>query len=313
MSIIKKNKDTDYSKQFTTKPESNNTYQPKDKGLISKVKWFEESYQPKGWSNFNLPGYWKDQGVKDVNGVVWFRKEIEIPASMTGVDAKLYMGRIVDADEIYVNGIKVGNITYQYPPRRYTIPKNVLKTGKNVITIRVTNYGGKGGFVPDKPYNLVANNQTIDLKGDWQYKVGEVFIPSTDNSSTYNQFWSQNQPTSLYNAMVAPVKNQKIKGILWYQGESNVWNPKPYYNYLPALIKDYRNQFNQGELPFLYVQLANFQDVDYLPTESNWAELRDAQFSALCVPNTAMTVATDLGEWNDICLLYTSPSPRDRG
>ncbi|AOW20563.1 sialate O-acetylesterase [Urechidicola croceus] len=299
LSIIQKNKDNQYTKQFTIKPESNNSYKPKDKGLIGDLKWYEENYQPKGWSNFNLPGYWEDQGVKDVNGVVWFRKEIDIPASMIGVDAKLYMGRIVDADEVYVNGTKVGGITYQYPPRRYSVPKGILKIGKNIITVRVTNYGGKGGFVPDKPYNLVANNQTIDLKGVWQYKVGEVFVPSI-NTSTYNQFWSQNQPTSLYNAMVAPIKNQKIKGILWYQGESNVSNPKPYYNYLPALIKDYRNQFNQGELPFLYVQLANFQDVDYLPTESNWAELRDAQFNALSIPNTAMTVATDLGEWNDI-------------
>ncbi|SNR58970.1 sialate O-acetylesterase [Lutibacter flavus] len=300
LETIKKNKDTGYTKTFTTRPVSNNNAKPQDKGSIGPIKWYEESYVPKGWNNFNIPGYWEDQGVKNLNGVVWFRKEIEIPESMIGEKAKLFMGRIVDADIVYVNGTKVGNITYQYPPRRYTVPSGVLKKGKNVITVRVTNYGGKGGFVPDKPYNLIANGETIDLEGDWKYKVGEVFVPNTGDGNGFNQFWSQNQPTSLYNAMVAPVLNQKIKGILWYQGESNTGNPKPYEGYLKALIKDWRQQLNQRELPFLYVQLANFQDVDYLPTESNWAELRDAQFQALSIPNTAMAVTTDLGEWNDI-------------
>ena len=302
LETIQINKNIEYTKQFTTRPTTTNTTSKiEDKGLSGKIKWYEENYEPKGWTNFYIPGYWEDQGVKNLNGVVWFRKEIDIPKSMVGEDVKIFMGTIVDADEVYFNGTKIGNITYKYPPRRYTISKDLVKIGKNIITIRVTNYGGKGGFVSDKNYSLVAKEKTIDLKGTWQYKVGEVFKPTNNsNKSSYNQFWSQNQPTSLYNAMVAPIINQKIKGILWYQGESNVWNPKPYYKYLPALIKDYRNKFNQGDLPFLYVQLANFQDVDYSPTESNWAELRDAQLSALTVPNTAMTVTTDLGEWNDI-------------
>jgi sialate O-acetylesterase len=216
---------------------------------------------------------------------------------MTGMHAKLMMGRIVDADVVYINGEKVGNITYQYPPRRYEIPAGVLKPGKNIIVIRVTNNSGKGGFVPDKPYFIAANNQEIDLKGTWQYKVGEVFEPIQLTGPTFS---AQNQPTSLYNAMVAPLVNQKIKGILWYQGETNAWVPEPYKKLLPALIGDWRNKWNDENLPFLYVQLANFMDVDYLPTESSWAELRYAQFLALSVPNTAMTVAIDLGEWNDI-------------
>ena len=301
MKPSKKNKDKEYTKKFTTRPPFSNNKEPEDKGEIEPVKWYDNSYVPKGWHNYTIPGFWEDQGLKDLNGVVWFRKEIDVPESMTGVEAKLFMGRIVDADVAYVNGTKVGNITYQYPPRRYVVPKGILKKGKNVITVRVTNNGGKGGFVIDKPYNLVANNQTIDLKGTWQYKVGEVFKPFKGRSqNSYNQFWSQNQPSSLYNAMIAPLTNMKTKGFLWYQGESNSGNPKPYRKYLPALIKDYRNQFNQGELPFLYVQLPNFNDIDYLPTESNWAEMRDAQLNSLSVPNTAMAVAIDLGEWNDI-------------
>ena len=100
--------------------------------------------------------------------------------------------------------------------------------------------------------------------------------------------------------MTAPLVNYAAKGFLWYQGESNAGNPQPYYRLLPALIRDGRQQWGQGDLPFLYVQLANFMEMNYLPLESNWAVLRDAQFKALAVPNTGMAVAIDLGEWNDI-------------
>lgn len=268
-----------------------------DRGLMEDPKWYENNYVPKHWYNINVPGYWEDQGVRNLNGVVWYRRVIDVPKSMTGVPAKLFMGRIVDADFVYINGEQVGNITYQYPPRRYNIPTGVLKAGKNTIVIRVLNYGGKGGFVPDKPYYLTANNEEIDLKGTWQYKVGDVFKPAVRNVQSFSE---QNQPTALYNAMVAPVTDQKIKGILWYQGETNAWNPEPYESYMEALIKDWRTKWQNIDLPFLYVQLANFMEVDYLPVESKWAELRFAQFQALSVQNTAMAVTIDLGEWNDI-------------
>ncbi|MEJ7677123.1 MAG: sialate O-acetylesterase [Segetibacter sp.] len=111
---------------------------------------------------------------------------------------------------------------------------------------------------------------------------------------------SQNQPTALFNAMVAPVINYTVKGILWYQGESNISNASKYGKLLPALIIDWRLQWKQGDIPFIYVQLPNFQDVQYLPSESDWAVLREAQLKTLSVPNTGMAVAIDLGEWNDI-------------
>ncbi len=152
--------------------------------------------------------------------------------------------------------------------------------------------------MPDKPYYMTANNLEIDLKGTWQYKVGEVYEPKSFEGGF--AFSAQNQPTALYNAMIAPLINQKIKGFLWYQGESNAGNPEPYKKFLPALINDWRMKWQDENLPFLYVQLANFMDVDYLPTESQWAELRYAQLLALSVPNTAMAVTIDLGEWNDI-------------
>lgn len=295
---IEKNKDTAYVASFKRTKNKPEKIQLADKGLIESPKWFENSYQPKGWHTINIPGYWEDQGIRNLDGVVWYRKDIELPESMTNTQAKLFLGRIVDADFVYVNGKEVGNITYQYPPRRYVIPSGILKPGKNTIVIRVINNSGKGGFVPDKPYFLQANNQEIDLKGTWQYKVGEVYEPVKGSGNS--GFSAQNQPTTLYNAMTAPLVNQKIKGILWYQGESNSGNPKPYNKLLPALITDWRIKWNDVNLPFLFVQLANFMEVDYLPTESSWAELRFAQFKSLSVPNTAMAVSIDLGEWNDI-------------
>ncbi|HEY1113908.1 MAG TPA: sialate O-acetylesterase [Chitinophagaceae bacterium] len=299
---LQKNKDTTYvnglARAAQAASNSNRPNKVSDKGLTGPKAWYDTAYTPKGWRTINIPGYWEDQGIRNLNGVVWYRREIEVPASMTGKPALIKMGRIVDADVLYLNGVQVGATTYQYPQRRYQLAAGQLKPGKNILTIKVTNYSGKGGFVPDKPYYLEAGGQTIDLKGDWQYKVGEAFVPQIGN--TVAALSAIHQPSALYNAMVAPVVNYTIKGVLWYQGESNAGRPEEYAKLLPAFIKDWRQQWGLGALPFLYVQLPNFMEVDYLPAESNWAQMREAQMNALSVPNTAMAVAIDLGEWNDI-------------
>ena len=152
--------------------------------------------------------------------------------------------------------------------------------------------------MPDKPYFMTTGSDTVDLKGTWQYKVGAVF-PGGQGAGTA-RLVHQNQPTALYNAMVAPVLPLKVKGFVWYQGESNTGNPEPYNALLPALIKDWRARWKDDRLPFLVAQLPNFQDIDFTPAESNIALLREAQNKALTLPNTAVAVTIDLGEWNDI-------------
>lgn len=302
MQTIQTNQDTAYVNSVNRKAsevqKSIAESRPEDKGMAGNVKWFDPAFTPQNWQTINIPGYWEDQGIRDLNGVVWYRRAIEVPASMTGAPAKIAMGRIIDADEVYINGKLVGNKTYQYPQRRYDVPAGLLKPGENIIMVRVINYGGKGGFVPDKPYYLAAAGDTLDLKGSWQYKVGAVYPPVSFSGG--GGIAAQNQPTALYNGMIAPLTNFPIKGILWYQGESNAGNPEAYKKLLPALIADWRSQFNQKDLPFLYAQLPNFMEVNYLPSESNWAGLRQAQSEALKVPHTAMAVTIDLGEWNDI-------------
>jgi len=265
-----------------------------DKGLHDTKPWYDTTYDASGWQTMPLPGYWADHGLKGINGVVWFRKEINVPIEMTGKPAKLLLGRIVDADIVYVDGVQSGTTGYQYPPRRYELPAGLLKPGKNIIVVRVINNSGRGGFVLDKPYTLTANGQTIDLKGDWQFKLGASTEPL--GSSTFFQY----KPEGLYNSMIAPLLNYRIKGVIWYQGEANTFNPPAYSKLFPALINDWRKHWHQGNFPFLYVQLANFMEAKDQPSESNWAALRDVQRRTLSVPGTGMAVIDDIGEWNDI-------------
>ena len=294
---IQKNKDTAYINSLNRRSFANFPgAKQEDKGLAG--KWYDTSYLPKGWHIINVPGYWEDQGVKDLDGIVWYRKEIEVPKSMINISARLFLGRIVDADNVYINGVQIGNTTYMYPQRRYTVPAGILKEGKNIIVVKVQNNAGKGGFVPDKPYYLFSGKDTIDLKGYWQYKVGAVYPPARGfGGGGVN---AQNQPAALYNAMIAPVTNFSCKGFLWYQGESNTGRAKEYEKLQAALINDWRNKWKEPDAAFLFVQLPGFMDMNYLPSESQWAELREAQLHSLSVNNTAMAVAIDLGEWNDI-------------
>ena len=294
---IEKNKDTAYINGFSRRRPD--MIKPADKGLAGTTPWYGTAYIPKGWRPIAVPGYWEDQGLRNLDGVVWYRREIDVPASMTGRPAKVFLGRIVNSDELYINGKEVGNTTYEYPQRRYAIPEGLLKPGKNLFVVRVTNSFGKGGFVPDKPYCLIAGNDTVDLKGYWEYKVGEAFVPRQGTGGGVG-FSAQDAPTALYNAMIAPLIHYTIKGFTWYQGEANTSRANEYAKLLPAMIADWRSKWKEGDIPFLYVQLPGFGDYNYFPAESGWAELRESQLRSLSVSHTGMVVAIDLGEWNDI-------------
>jgi sialate O-acetylesterase len=267
----------------------------KDEGYNNLRKpFYDPSINTSTWTTIKIPGYLSSTKLGAVNGVVWFRREFRLPASSAGHRARLNLGRIVDADSVYINGVVVGTTSYQYPPRWYEIPAQVLKAGKNTIVVRVISNSGDGGFVPDKPYELTVDGQTIDLQGTWRYHLGATMEPLA--SQTFVRW----KPLGLYNAMINPLLNYRIKGVIWYQGESNTGRSAEYKELFPALIQDWRSHWNQGDFPFLFVQLANFMEPKSEPSESDWALLREAQLKTLSVPNTGMAVTIDIGEWNDI-------------
>lgn len=272
-----------------------NQLRKKDQGYQKMGQtWHDPFLDTEDWETMNIPGYWASTGLGAVNGVVWFKKVVDVPATMVEKPVKLLLGRIVDADSVFVNGTFVGTTSYQYPPRRYTILSGILKEGKNTIVIRVINNSGQGGFVMDKPYAMLADGQTVDLKGEWQYRLGAKMEPLA--SQTFIRW----KPLGLYNAMISPLLNYRIKGVIWYQGESNADKPLEYCELFSCMIEDWREKWQQGNFPFLFVQLANFMETKNYPAESNWAMLRNAQLKTLKLPNTGMAVITDIGEWNDI-------------
>lgn len=257
--------------------------------------WENFDLNDSDWKTMKVPGSWEDlEGQFD--GSVWLRKEINISKNQIGKPAFLNLGRIKDADVTYINGKKVGNVTYEFPPRWYDIPAGILKEGKNIIAVRVINGSGKGEFIADKPYYLEIDGQKIDLTGHWKYRIGakmEKMAPG--------QTFIRWKSTGLYNAMINPLINYKVNGMIWYQGESNTKKPEEYSELLSTMILDWRSKWNEKDLPFLIVQLANFMDKKSEPVESNWAELRNQQRKVVAeVPNTGLAVTIDLGEWNDI-------------
>lgn len=301
-------RDSAFMASFQKKLKEKNLVRPStsativDEGLSGPIKWIDPDFDASGWRKFWMPGYWADQGIRNINGILYFRKELQIPSEMSGKQARLYIGRIIDADSVFLNGQFIGNTTYQYPPRRYVVPAGLLKTGKNILIVKVISNSGKGGFVPDKNYSLLTPDKKIDLRGEWSFEVGYAQPRQNQGfrADAEMPLVAQNEPTGLFNTMVAPAVKFAIKGFVWYQGETNTGNPKGYGQLLPALIKDWRNKWKQGDLPFIYAQLPNFMEANYLPEESNWAQFRQSQLEALSVPNTGMAVTIDAGEWNDI-------------
>jgi sialate O-acetylesterase len=256
--------------------------------------WYNQELNTSGWNEMKVPGKWADTKLGYINGVVWFRRDFDVPASLAGKQCELKLGRIVDADSVFINGTFIARGFSMYMQRNYDIPSNVLKEGKNNIVVRIVNTAGKGGFVGGKPYEIIAGNDKIDLKGNWKFKLGYKMDPLPEQTFI---MW---KAAGLYNTMISPLLNYAIKGVIWYQGESNTSRSIEQRELFPALIKNWRDKWKLGEFPFLFVQLPNFVErTDELP-ESDWALFRESQLRTLSVPNTGMAVTIDVGEWNDI-------------
>jgi sialate O-acetylesterase len=270
-------------------------------------KWMRTDWNDTDWAQIYMPGYLSEKNVVFNNGVIWLRKTVELPPSWNGKSGYLRMGTMVDSDSAFVNGQFVGSTGYQYPPRKYAIPAGVLQTGKNVIAIRLTCNARGGGWVEEKPYQLMVGDESIDLTGDWKYSIGldnppaMSFMMQRRGGASFKMppTPGQNSPTALYNAMIAPAKSYRFKGVVWYQGESNA-GQKNYGKRFEALVDTWRTTFDNPDLPVLYVQLPNFMKPERYQAGSSWAVTRDIQRRSLGIPHTGMIVTLGLGEWNDI-------------
>ena len=267
----------------------------KDKG---EGKWNQWDWDDSDWKTMQMPGTWRENGL-NVRGTVWMRKDFEIPESMEGRHAKLSMGTLVHNDAVFVNGVYVGSTGYEYPPRRYQIPAGVLRKGKNTIAVRLNAPAGNGEFIKDKPYKIIGDAAEIDLTGSWKYKVG---LDMDDVTLYAERLKNRNNAGSgLYNGMIYPIRNYQVRGTIWYQGESNAGNTSRYAELVSSLITNWRELWNMPEMPFLLMQLPNFMQKHDKPTDSGWARIREAQLQAFkTIPNTALAVTYDVGEWNDI-------------
>jgi len=273
-----------------------------DAGLLASPKWYQQKASDSHWKAIQLPANLADQGVAPMSGIVWLQKTITLPDTAIGKAAKLRLGTMVDADTVYVNGTEVGKTYYLYPPRRYSVANTILRAGDNTITVRLQINNNAGEWVTDKPYYLQVGELNIPLSGEWHYRIGTKIEPfKTPHYTPYNQ------PLGCYNAMLAPLLELNIKGVIWYQGESNSGRPNEYARMFPQLIQHWREEWRQGDFPFLFVQLPNFMKAESEPSESLLAETRNAQMQALALNNTAMVVTIDVGEWNDIHPLNKKP------
>lgn len=261
----------------------------KDIGV--KEKWKTPNIDDSLWGSMQLPGYWTDE--VSGNGIVWLRRTFEVPSELPRQPARLNLGRVVDQDSVFINGEFVGTTGYQYPQRRYSVKPGVIKAGQNTIAIKVINQSGKGGFVKDKPYELIVGQDTLNLSGAWKYRQSAMMEPLA------GQTFIRWKPTGLFNSMIAPITWYPIKGAIWYQGESNVGRHDEYKKLLPTLIRSWRDRWNDN-FPFIYVQLPNFLEPHETPGDSYWASFREAQREILKVPGTGMAITIDAGEWNDI-------------
>ncbi len=257
------------------------------------------------WTKIDLPKQFEAAGLM-IDGAVWFRKVVDVPEPWSGKELVLNLTAIDDYDTTYFNGMKIGSTGRETPdsyqvPRKYVVPGSLVRSGKNTIAVRVFDRAGEGGFGSAGEMSLRPGgadvSQAISLRGSWDYKVELALEPKhVDWGSRPEPVGSgnQNSPSVLYNAMLAPLVPLAIRGAIWYQGESNAGRAYQYRTLFPVMIRDWRRAWGTV-FPFYFVQLANWRPRKEQPAESDWAELREAQFMTLREPQTGMAVAIDIG------------------
>jgi len=272
--------------------------------------WAGVDVSSEGWGDINVPGHWNRSGM-NFSGVVWYRRELDIPDAWAGEDLLLSLGACDKSEWTYFNGEFLGSLTMDdspnawSTPRRYTVPGRLVKAGKNVVAVRVYSHIYDGGMTGPAALLFVKpaaspQSDAISLAGTWDCRAEHDFglVPPAPPMPPGPE--NPNMPWVLYAGMIAPLVPYAMRGAIWYQGESNEGRAHQYRTLFPALIRDWRQVWGQDHLHFHFVQLANFRTPPEQPGESLWAELREAQTMTLALPDTGMALAIDIGEETDI-------------
>ena len=268
--------------------------------------WADLEFDDAGWPTMRVPAPWQSRGLEH-NGVVWFRRIVEIPADWCGSDLVVTLGAIDDFDTTYFNGRQIGSHPKGTPEayrlrRRYLVPKELVRPGRAVIAVRVFDHFGEGGLMG--PASLMklgpeqGEHEPIRLSGDWKYQVEHAIdlVPA----SVFQSYPRMDIPlpqyrlSALYNGMIAPLVGFTMRGAIWYQGESNANQNRRYRDLMIAMIRDWRSRWGLGQFPFVFVQLPNYRG------GADWPYLREAQAQVSSEPNTAMAVTIDVGDDDDI-------------
>lgn len=275
-----------------------------DQGLVNGVAvWAAPTSSDSGWAGIRVPALWESVGYADLDGVAWYRTTVTLSADEAAHDAQLSLGPVDDDDITWVNGVEVGRTRGWNVPRNYRVPASALHAGANVIAVRVTDSGGGGGiYGPPEQLHLDVNGATHSLAGEWKFRVGEVGALAMDGQRV-NKI-----PAVVYNRMVYPLLPIAIKGVIWYQGESNANDERQaraYRGQFQQLVTSWRQAWNGGKepsFPFLWVQLPNYMHPDSTPTASggSWPIQRESMAAALALPKTGQAITIDVGEENDI-------------
>jgi sialate O-acetylesterase len=270
-----------------------------DSGLVNGTPvWADPLLDDSGWSSMPVPSYWEDHGYPGMDGVAWYRLTFDVTDHEQQRGITIALAAIDDDDITWVNGVEVGRTAGYNVTRTYRVAPDLLRTGRNVLTVRVTDGGGGGGI--NGAVSLSSGNEPPrSLAGTWKFKVGQVSI--LPDGQQINKI-----PSVLYNKMVHPILPATIKGVLWYQGESNANNDEQaaaYRAQFKTLITSWRREWDSGRdvFPFLWVQLPNFGPPDSEPPASAaWATQRESMTAALSLPNTGQAIAIDVGDASNI-------------
>lgn len=267
-----------------------------DKGLLADIPWYSADLDDSQWTLIrDIPeGFWYENGFEDVKGVFWYRKKIMLPDNFNKKQAILRTGQIYERSELYVNGILIGNFTSNAKPSEYIIPEEILRLGKNQIALRISanrTNGGMRGLPED--YFITTDKDTISLTGSWRIAKSFDF---DDYEVSPEKVSLKRRPSIVYNALINPLIPFAVKGVLWYQGESNMNNPEVYGEYIKCMIGEYRKRWER-EFPIYFVQIANYlknTPEDKLP----W--IREAQTAALDLSKVYMASTIDIGNKHDV-------------